>query len=137
MRNHPTLTPVAFWLALMLLLAACLSLGCSDAKMEEALLAAEQELAQCRKEKEELQEEIRSLRMKTQQRQAQPAAPAANADVEAMKQRLKQLEYTLNRAYIDMKAALVEREQCQKRHNQTRRERDELRRKLDMTAGAR
>lgn len=124
--------------ALLLALVLVATPGCSDPEMEQALQQAEQELAQCRKEKQQLQDEVAELRKAARQQPSQKktAQQAQTTPDDATQQRLRQLEYTLNRAYIDMKTALVEREQCEKRYKQMRRQRDDLQRRLDQTAGA-
>lgn len=124
--------------ALLFALALVVTPGCSDPEMEQALQQAEQELAQCRKEKLQLQEQVSELRKAARQApsQVKTAQPDKAAADDSGQQRIRQLEYTLNRAYIDMKTALVEREQCEKRYKQMRRQRDDLQRRLDQTAGA-
>lgn len=141
MSIHPALKPGKLLLAAALLLTCCLPLACSDVEMEKALQDAEQELAQCRKEKQQLREEVRQLRAEASRRSGQNQAEKAatkEVDQKSLKekdQRIRQLEYTLNRAYIDMKTALLEREQCQKRYKTVRQRNKELEQRLEQTAG--
>lgn len=125
-------------LLLCLALALGLTAGCSDPEMEQALADAEQELAQCREEKAQLQEEVSTLRQaaaKTRKSSASPPVAGKTESLQESKERIRQLEYTLNRAYIDMKTALMEREQCRDLYAKASRERDELKQRLDQTAG--
>jgi len=142
MSTHPARKLAALVLPLFLvfgIFGMLLSQGCSDPEMEQALADAEQDLAQCRQERQQLQEQAAKLRQAVREADSAPAPADAGQDAQAAlegsRQRIRQLEYTLNRAYIDMKTALLEREQCQKRYRQVVQERDELRRRLEQTAG--
>ena len=99
MHTPRSLHPVGLLGLLLAALLLCTTLAaCGNAEMEEL----RSQLAACRAQNSELQEQLRELRQAT----------ADEPDAEDMERRIRQLETTLNRAYIDMKAALVERDAC-------------------------
>ncbi len=98
-------TVVSCCLATLLLL---LLAGCGESEKEglqQALTEQSHELLACREQILELEDKLQALAELAKE-------PLARVDDNDEKdKRIKQLEYTLNRAYIDMKAALMERDE--------------------------
>jgi septal ring factor EnvC (AmiA/AmiB activator) len=117
-------------LAALLLLAPA---GCGNSEKEElqqALTEQSQELQACQELVLELEDKLQALAELTKE----PLPP--DSDSEEKDKRIKQLEYTLNRAYIDMKAALLEREEFQKELEKARRRIRDLEQRLHSVPGA-
>lgn len=103
---------------LLLCLTPALLFGCADAEQSGLAEEKTRELELCRKENQELR-----LRLQEQKQTGTPASAAAAkplAELQVKEERIRQLEATLNRAYIDMKAALMERDAYAKQVEQLR-----------------
>ena len=122
----------------MAMFLLCLLAGCGDQARQQAEQQADHEVSRCRRENENLRRELQELKsMIAKERQAPShTSNEAHASAAQLEQRVKQLEYTLNRAYIDMKAALMERDDFQHRYLQAARERDALKQELEHVPGA-
>ncbi len=107
--------------------------GCGNSEQEElqqTLTEKANELLACREQILELEDKLQALAEMVKE----PQAPAPDSDQKD--KRIKQLEYTLNRAYIDMKAALLEREEFQKELEKARRRIRDLEQRLHAVPGA-
>lgn len=117
-------------LAALLLLAPA---GCGNSEKEElqqTLTDQANELLACREQILELEDKLQALAEMVKE----PLAP--DPDSEEKDKRIKQMEYTLNRAYIDMKAALLEREEFQRELEKARRRIRDLEQRLHSVPGA-
>ena len=125
---------------LVLIIAATVLLplaGCGDSETEELRISLEQKTLE-HKECMDLNARLKDKNVALEA--LADITPSEldkknNSDMEK-DERILQLQYTLNRAYIDMKAALMERDRYMEQFQQAQQKIQELERKLHETPGA-